>query len=169
MRSSRYSRSLPACFVLLGILATPLFIDVIAPGFHGAKRALTIEMVRILFPGVGMLVLSAWCLGVLNSHRHFFLSYSAPVLWNASMVAGLLYFGGRGASQERLAVSIAWVSVAGSTAQFLVQLPMVIRVAPKLRVQFAMQLASVQVVKRNFGPSLSAEASRRSAVTSTTF
>ena len=39
--------------VLLGVLATPFLIDVIAPGFHGAKRELTIRLVRILFPGRG--------------------------------------------------------------------------------------------------------------------
>ena len=49
------------------------------PGFEGAKRELTIRLVRILFPGVGLLVLSAWCLGVLNSHRRFLLSYVSPV------------------------------------------------------------------------------------------
>src|SRR6058998_4279755 len=55
--------------VLIGVLATPVLIAAIAPGFKGAKRELTIEIVRILFPGAGLLVLSAWCLGVLNSHQ----------------------------------------------------------------------------------------------------
>jgi len=71
---------LVALLVLLGVLATPLLIDVIAPGFTGDKRELTIQLVRILFPGAGLLVLSAWCLGVLNSHHRFLLSYAAPVM-----------------------------------------------------------------------------------------
>ena len=49
--------------VLLGVLCAPLLIVAIAPGFHGAKRDLTIHLVRILFPSIGLLVLSAWCLG----------------------------------------------------------------------------------------------------------
>ena len=73
--------------VLAGVLATPLLIDLIAPGFKGVKRDSTIQMVRIMFPGVGVLVLSAWCLGILNSHRRFFLPYAAPILWNAAMIA----------------------------------------------------------------------------------
>ena len=73
--------------VLLGIIATPVLIAVIAPGFAGAKRELTITLVRILFPGAGLLVLSAWCLGVLNSHRRFLLSYSAPIVWNIAIIA----------------------------------------------------------------------------------
>ena len=45
------------------------------------------------FPGAGLLVLSAWCLGVLNSHRRFFLSYAAPVVWNLAIIAALLAYG----------------------------------------------------------------------------
>lgn len=140
-----------SALVLAGVLATPLLIDAIAPGFTGDKRQLTIQIVRILFPGAGLLVLSAWCLGVLNSHHRFLLSYTAPVMWNAAMIATLLIFG-RGTPLPRLAVLLAWGSVAGSALQFAVQLPVVMRVAPDLR--FAIDLTSeqVRIVTRNFVP-----------------
>jgi putative peptidoglycan lipid II flippase len=140
-----------AMLVLLGVLATPLLIAAIAPGFTGAKRELTIALVRILFPGAGLLVLSAWCLGVLNSHHRFLLSYTAPVMWNAAMIATLVLFGAS-SSLPRLAVFLAWGSVVGSFVQFAVQVPVVIRVAPDLR--FALDLASneVRIVTRNFAP-----------------
>jgi lipid II flippase MurJ-like protein len=118
-----------AALVLAGVLATPLLIAAIAPGFTGEKRDLTIQIVRILFPGAGLLVLSAWCLGVLNSHHKFLLSYTAPVMWNAAMIATLVAFGA-GTTLPRLAVLLAWGSVAGSALQFAVQLPPVLRVAP---------------------------------------
>src|SRR5258708_13961351 len=54
-------------FALLGILLTPYLIDAIAPGFAGDKRLLTIQLVQIFFPGIALLVLSAFCIGVLNS------------------------------------------------------------------------------------------------------
>src|SRR5512145_3142781 len=79
--------------VLSGILATPYFVTAIAAGFQDERRELTITLVRIFFPGAGLLVLSAWCLGVLNSHRRFFLSYTAPVLWNVAIIATLLWYG----------------------------------------------------------------------------
>lgn len=142
---------LTSLLVLFGVLATPLFIDVIALGFHGAKRELTIHLVRIFFPGAGLLVLSAWCLGILNSHRHFFLSYSVPVLWNAAIIAALLWFGPRN-SEERLAVLVAWASVAGSAIQFTAQLPVVLKLIPKLRVALAWHLQNVRMVIHNFGP-----------------
>ena len=137
--------------VLLGVLATPVLITAIAPGFAGDKRELTIQLVRILFPGAGLLVMSAWCLGVLNSHHRFLLSYAAPVMWNVAMIATLLMFGAS-SSLPRLAVLLAWGSVVGSFVQFAVQVPVVLRVAPDLR--FALDLASeqVRIVSRNFAP-----------------
>lgn len=122
-----------SAIVLVGVFATPLLIDAIAPGFTGAKRELTIDIVRILFPGAGLLVLSAWCLGVLNSHHKFLLSYTAPVMWNAAMIVTLLWFGWQ-TPLPRLAVILAWGSVVGSALQFGVQLPLVLRVAPDLAV-----------------------------------
>jgi len=140
-----------AALVLVGVFATPLLIDAIAPGFKGDKRELTIQLVRILFPGAGLLVLSAWCLGVLHSHHRFLLSYAAPVMWNAAMIATLVLFGAS-SSLPRLAVLLAWGSVVGSFVQFAVQVPVVLRVAPDLR--FSLDLASeqVRIVSRNFVP-----------------
>ena len=120
---------LVAALVLLGLVATPLLIAVIAPGFHGEKRALTIEVVRILFPGTGLLVMSAWCLGVLNSHRKFFLSYSVAVLMNLAIIVTLVWFGGT-TTLPKLVTILAWGAVAGGALQFAVQVPVVLRVAP---------------------------------------
>ncbi|HWF09257.1 MAG TPA: murein biosynthesis integral membrane protein MurJ [Bryobacteraceae bacterium] len=142
---------LTSIIVLVGVLATRLFIDLIAPGFHGETRALTVSLVRIFFPGAGLLVMSAWCLGILNSHRRFFLSYSVPVLWNIAMIAALLWFGPR-AAQERLAVYVAWASVVGCAAQFVAQLPAVLALVPALRIRLATHRENVRVVIRNFGP-----------------
>jgi putative peptidoglycan lipid II flippase len=136
--------------VLLGVLATPLLIDAIAPGFTGAKRELTIQIVRILFPGAGLLVLSAWCLGVLNSHHRFLLSYAAPVMWNAAMIATMIIYGS--AALPDLALKLAWGSVAGSALQFGVQLPVVLRIAPDLKLVFDTASDHVRTVVRNFVP-----------------
>ena len=137
--------------VLAGVLATPYLIDVIAAGFHGETRVLAIRIVRILFPGVGLLVLSAWCLGILNSHGKFFLSYSAPVIWNAAMIATMWGWGGRN-TQDRLAIILAWGSVAGSALQVAVQLPAVLRLLEGLRLSLAYHAKNVQTVVHNFGP-----------------
>ena len=137
--------------VLVGVLVTPWLIAIIAPGFTGDKRALTIELVRILFPGAGCLALSAWCLGILNSHHRFLLSYAAPVIWNAAMIATLLIFGAS-STLPQLAVALAWGSVAGSLLQFAIQLPVVLLVAPSLRASLDLTSHHVRMVFRNFVP-----------------
>src|SRR4029078_9460985 len=118
--------------VLVGVLAAPYLIDVIAAGFKGETRELTIRLVRVLFPGAGLLVMSAWCLGVLNSHHRFFISYTAPVAWNLAIIASLVIFGYR-VGQFPLAEYVAWGSVIGSALQFGVQLPTVLRLIHNLR------------------------------------
>ena len=137
--------------VLLGVLGSPWLIDAIAPGFQGPKRDMTIHVVRILFPGAGLLVASAWCLGVLNSHRKFFLSYTAPVLWNVAMIAGMIAFGS-GRTTDSLLVVTAWASVVGSLLQVVVQLPMVVKLLGGLHLSLALGSAHVRTVLRNFLP-----------------
>ncbi len=137
--------------VLLGVLTTPYLITVIAAGFQDERRELTIRLARILFPGAGLLVLSAWCLGVLNSHHRFFISYTAPVVWNLSIIAALLFFGGR-MGQFPLAEMVAWGSVVGSALQFGVQLPTVLKLVRRLRPAIDLASIHVRTVGRNFMP-----------------
>lgn len=137
--------------VLAGVFVTPVLIDLIAPGFEGEKRQLTIEIVQILFPGTGFLVMSAWCLGILNSHRRFFLSYVAPVVWNLAIIAAMLVWGSR-QGQFDLAITVSWSLVAGSFLQFAVQLPSALRLAGKLRPSINTQKKEVQTVLKNFVP-----------------
>ena len=137
--------------VVAGVLATPLLIDLIAPGFEGEMRELTIRLVRIAFPGTGILVLSAWCLGVLNSHHRFFLPYAAPVAWNFAIVAAFLLFRDA-ASLPRLAELAMWGAVAGSLLQLVVQLPTVVRLLGGLRLSLAARPPSLRIVLRNFVP-----------------
>jgi putative peptidoglycan lipid II flippase len=137
--------------VLLGIWFTPALVEIIAPGFQAEKRDLTIQIVRITFPGTGLLVMSAWCLGILNSHRRFLLSYTAPVAMNLTMIAALVVFG-RTAGEDRLAIDLAWAFVLGSALQFLVQLPRVMELVPGIRPVFDFSSTHVRTVMRNFGP-----------------
>ncbi|XXF81157.1 murein biosynthesis integral membrane protein MurJ [Myxococcaceae bacterium GXIMD 01537] len=140
-----------AVFVAVGLLATPFFVDAIAPGFEGEEREMAIHLVRILFPGTGLLVLSAWCLGILNSHRRFLLSYLAPVVWNLAMIVTLVAAGDR-VSEARLVELLAWAVVAGSFLQFAVQLPTVLRLLGRFRPSLSVASEHVRRVLRSFGP-----------------
>ena len=116
---------------LLGIAFAPAITAVIAQGFDEPRRQLTITLVRILFPMAGLMVISAWCLGILNTHRRFFLPYAAPALWNIAGIVAMLAAGTWFANQalpldaqlHRVALALAWGTVAGSLLQVAVQLP----------------------------------------------
>jgi putative peptidoglycan lipid II flippase len=140
-----------AVLVAGGVLAAPWMIDAIAPGFHGDKRQLTIVLVQILFPGAGLLVMSAWCLGVLNSHHRFFASYTAPVAWNAAIIATLVLYGPHN-THNRLAIDVAWGSVAGAALQIIVQLPQTLPLLGRLRIHFSRVREGIRIVIRNLLP-----------------
>jgi len=146
---------LTSAIVLLGVTFAPALVHVLAGGFtdDAAKTQLTTLLVQILFPGAALLVFSAWCLGVLNSHRRFLLSYSAPIAWNLVMIGALVLFGAHHTPAE-LAVWLAWASVIGSGAQFAVQLPTVIRVAGRIRPNLQFRRPATMRVFRNFGPAM---------------
>jgi putative peptidoglycan lipid II flippase len=137
--------------VVGGVVFTPYLIDAIAPGFHGAKRALTIQIVQVLFPGAGLLVMSAWCLGVLNSHHRFFASYTAPVAWNAAIIACLIFYGPH-STQDHLAIKAAWGSVIGAGLQIVVQLPQMLPLMGRLRLRFRTVRRELRSVFNNLMP-----------------
>ena len=144
--------ALAGVLVVIGVVfARPLAVA-LTPGFTGDRLDLTVTLIRILTPGVGFLVLSAWCLGVLNSHRRFFLPYVAPVLWNAAQIAVLVALGVGGAGQRSLAVALAWGAFAGGALQLAVQLPAVRAVAGQVRLSLRTDLAGVRTAVRQFVP-----------------
>lgn len=147
--------------VLAGVLGAQYLSSLIAFGFVDERRDLAVHLMKIFFPGAGLLVLSAWCLGVLNSHRKFFLSYTAPVVWNVAIISSLVAFGRHpenldqvqlGRFQFHLAELVAWGSVVGSALQFLVQLPTVVWLLKELRPVLDLISANVRKVIRNFFP-----------------
>jgi putative peptidoglycan lipid II flippase len=139
--------------VLGGVLLAPAMVAVLAPGFPPAKQALAVSLVRILFPGAALLAMSAWALGILNSHGRFLWSYLAPVAWNAAMIAALVGWGGRRATDD-LVVIVAWGSVVGSLLQFLVQLPGVLVLCRRLTLRWDMRREGVRATLRSFGPAV---------------
>lgn len=138
---------------LIGVLLAPVMVSVFTPGFEGERRELTIAVARIIFPMTGLLVLSAWALGILNSHRKFFVPYVAPVLWNGAMIATLLFLGG-GMDPARLVVALAWGALAGGALQFGIQLPWVLRLERELRIRWNTRMAPVREAVRNAGPAV---------------
>lgn len=163
-----------AALSLAGVLLAGPIVTLLAPGFlrDAAQVAagqatldrfpLAVAAVRILFPGTGFVVLSVWALGVLNSHRRFFLPYFAPVLWNAAIIAALVAAGagpratpdaalGRGLG-DRLLFAACWGALAGGLLQLAVQLPLVARLLSGFRLSFSRRVVGVREALAAFGP-----------------
>ncbi|MBI2537789.1 MAG: murein biosynthesis integral membrane protein MurJ, partial [Gemmatimonadetes bacterium] len=144
---------LTAAAALVGIALAPVITDVVAPGFSGATRDLTVTLVEILFPMSGVMILSAWCLGVLNTHGRFFLSYAAPAMWNIAQIAILVGLGGSLAGR-RLVVALAWGALAGSVLQVVVQLPTTLRLLKGIYWSLNLAVTGVRPVIRAWLPVL---------------
>lgn len=143
-----------AVLVVVGVVFARPLTSVLAGGFTGERFELTVTLVRILTPSIGLLVLSAWCLGVLNSHRRFFLSYVAPVLWNVAQIAVLVAAAAQGLSLSSLAVALAWGAVAGAMLQLAVQAPSVRSLVRPLRLGLGTRRPGVRAVLGRFGPAV---------------
>jgi len=161
---------------LLGIVLAGPIVSVLAPGFIGdASRvaagelavnrfALAVRAVRVIFPMAGVLVLSAWALGVLNSHRRFFVPYVAPALWNVAII-GFLFGGAYWATGTpwapgplatgtltQLLMAACVGALVGGGLQFAVQLPFVAREMPGVTFSLSTRVEGVRDALRAFGP-----------------
>lgn len=167
-----------AVLSLLGIVLAEPIVALLAPGYLGDaaqlavgelevdRYPLAVGAIRIIFPMTGVLVLSAWALGVLNSHRRFFIPYMAPALWNAAIIAGLVF------AAYRWDASSAWMqgtpldlegkssllmaacvgALIGGVLQFTVQLPAVTRVLHGFRLSVSTTATGVREALRAFAP-----------------
>lgn len=140
-----------SAFSLLGVLLARPIVAVLASGFvRDGRFELAVAATRIVFPMTGFLVLAAWALGVLNSHRRFFLPYFAPVVWNAAIIGAMVY---AGSGQDRLLFAVCWGGLLGGLLQFLVQLPTVARVMRGgFRLTFSTRMPEVREALAAFAP-----------------
>lgn len=107
---------------LLGILAAPGIVWVIAPGFHEQvdKLQLTTVLTRIMFPYLIFISLAALAMGILNSMRAFAAPAFSPVFFNIFIIGSALFLAP--ALPEPI-IGVAIGVVAGGAAQFAMQLP----------------------------------------------
>jgi len=136
------------------VLAARPITSVLAFGLSGEKFEIVVDLVRIMALGMGFLVMSAWCLGVLNSHRRFFLPYAAPVIWNACQIIALYLMWARDWDLVDAARGLALAVTVGGLLQLLIQLPTVLRLASGIRLRPDRRDPSVREIQRRFVPAL---------------
>jgi len=100
------------------IFLAPLLISIIAPGFAGAKKEMTVLLTRIMFLSPLFLGLSSIFTSVLQYFHRFFVSSLAPIMYNLGIIFGILFF-----VPKWGLVGLAWGVVLGALLHFLIQLP----------------------------------------------
>ena len=107
---------------MLGMLAAPLIVALIAPGFTAdhAKMQLTIELLRITFPYIFFISLVSMAGGVLNTYNKFGIPAFTPVWLNVSMIVAVLFFADHFAEPIKV---LAWAVFFGGFLQLIFQIP----------------------------------------------
>lgn len=111
---------------LLPLLAPGAVLALLAPGFEQSPEQweLTSRMVRICMPYALFVLLTAVCIGVLNSLRRFLIPALTPVVLNLTLIAAMVaawYL----ASGEAgvMAMALAWSVPLAGALQLLLQMP----------------------------------------------
>lgn len=139
---------------LAGVLLARPFVTLIL-AFPPETAEVTIRLVQILFPMTGVLVLSAWAMGIQNSHRRFFLSYAAGVGMNAAVVTAMCVGAWGFALEPRaLVVATALGALVGGLLQFGVQLPQVLKLERNLTIRWDTAREGVRETVRNAIPAV---------------
>jgi putative peptidoglycan lipid II flippase len=108
--------------VVLGIVFAPALIFVFAPGFHRSPEQfeLATDMVRVTFPYLGFISLTALAGAVQNSHHRYGIPAFTPVLLNLSLIAAMVFAAGW---FERPVMALAWGVFMAGVLQLAFQLP----------------------------------------------
>jgi putative peptidoglycan lipid II flippase len=106
----------------LGVLVAPLLVLMFAPGFLGdaAKYDLTVQMVRLTFPYILFISLTALAGSILNSYGRFAVPAFTPVLLNLCLIGATLWLAPR---MQEPVTALAWGVLIAGGVQLLFQLP----------------------------------------------
>ena len=107
---------------VIGILAAPLIIFIFAPGFgEGTTRTiLATEMLRVTFPYLMFISLTAMAGAVLNAYGYYGVPALTPVLLNICMIVAIIYISPHFSVPV---VGLAWGVFIAGIVQLLFQFP----------------------------------------------
>ncbi len=130
---------------VIGIVAAPLLIWVLAPGFaaDAAKYDLTVQMLRIMFPYLLFISLVAMAAGVLNTLGRFGVPAFTPVLLNLCLIGAALLWAPHTAQPV---VALAWGVFIAGAVQLLFQFPSLWRLRLLPRPRLGLRHAGVRRV-----------------------
>jgi putative peptidoglycan lipid II flippase len=138
---------------LLGMLAAPWIVSLIAPGFRAdaTKMQLTIELLRITFPYIFFISLVSMAGGVLNTYNRFGIPAFTPVWLNVSMIAAVLFFADY--FDEPIKV-LAWAVFIGGFLQLVFQIPFLKQIGLLPKFDFKRDDEGVWRILKLMGPAV---------------
>lgn len=135
----------------LAWLAAPWIVrNVLAPGFESPDQiALTVRLLRIMLLSPVIFGVSGLLMATLNAHQHFLFPALAPASYRIGQILSLWLL------VPMLGVEgLAWGAVLGAGLHLAVQVPMFLRLRPKLKLAFGLSLPEVRQVGRLMAPRL---------------
>lgn len=139
--------------VVMGFLCLALsagahkLVPIIAPGFEGEKLKLAIALTRVMMLSPFVFALSAVLTSVLNAHKRFLAASLAPLLYNASIIFGIVAL-----SKPFGVLGVAYGAILGAVLHFLVQVPAVVALGWRSHLVFDTKHEGVREVGRLFLP-----------------
>jgi putative peptidoglycan lipid II flippase len=128
--------------VVMGMMFAPEIVRIIAVGFEDPLRLHdTTVMTRIMFPYLFMVVVVAFCMGVLNSHGYFFAPAFALVLLNIGIITGIIFFS-RFFEEPLYGVSAGVLF--GGLLQIVLQLPYMARAGFRMKLSLDLKHPGVR-------------------------
>lgn len=152
-RIAGYLSSILTLVTLVGIVASPVIIFLFAPGFsHDSIRAdLATQMLRITFPFLMLVSLTAMAGAILNTYGYFGVPAFTPVLLNISMILAALYLCPH---LPVPVIGLAWSILIAGIAQLLFQIPFLYRHNLLIRPQIVRNDPGVNKVLKLMIPAL---------------
>lgn len=153
---------------ILGIIFSKQIVGLIAKGFPPEKAALATTLTQIMFPFILLIALAAVAMGVLNTKGRFGIPASASTAFNiVSIIVGLIVAYALSGGWERAGknvipgeaaqwaiIGMAIGTLMGGLAQFLIQVPSLLKVGFRFRPLLSFSDPGVRQVMRLMGPAI---------------
>ncbi|MBV8803180.1 MAG: murein biosynthesis integral membrane protein MurJ [Gammaproteobacteria bacterium] len=122
---------------IIGIIGAPWIVRIFAPGFDtaGPRYDLAVTMLRITFPYLMLISLTAFSGAILNTYSRFWVAAFTPVVLNICMISTSIWLAPRMATPI---IGLAWGVFIAGLLQLLFQCPFLrnMQLLPRPRIQF---------------------------------
>ena len=138
---------------LAGVVAAPLLVAIVAPGFIGqdGRFELATLMLRFTFPYLFFVSLTAFAGGILNTYGRFGVPAFTPVILNVVLIAGAIWLA---PLLEEPGLALAYAVFVAGLFQLLFQLPFLMRIRALPRPRWALHHEGVRRVTKLMLPAI---------------